>query len=110
MGDLVTCKAVLVRPMEGKLGSLLLDTGQLPYPDPRLIPVRPLGTERIGDEPQWQIEERGDRLHLIPSLLCPDTGPPAFHTDYHWDCAFEVCPADRNSFDHFREINPGRTE
>ena len=106
MGDKVTCTAVLSGPPGHEY--LCVDTGRLPYPDLRNIPVRPKGEPRRfgGSEAEWEYEDRGDGvLHMTPSLLCPDTGPPPFHTDYNWTVKFERLRAG-DWLDRFEELNP----
>ena len=101
MGDIVTCKGLLVKsPDPSRPGQLWV---ACPKPDDiRMLPVRPLGEAQKGERPEWQYSERGGRLHIQPSLLCTDSG---FHTDFNWDIAYEVLPPGKDPYDYFHEIN-----
>jgi len=105
MSDIVTCKAVLVRSVDPtRCDHLhLISRGE----DHHTIPCKPKGRRLEVESPRghgpWEYEERGERLHLTPSLLCVNSG---FHTAFNWDVAFAECPADRRPYDFFFELNP----
>lgn len=98
MGDLVACKAVLVRNVDRSRGDHLY-LAVPPDNHLRIIPCAPKGLKT--DERQWEYEEIDGRLHLTPSLLATDTG---FHTDYNWSCDF-VSIDDDSGYRKFFELN-----
>lgn len=107
MGDIITCKCVLVLPpahepqRAGRLYLVAADGKGL-----RIISAAPAGGDATypGDSPIWRYEIRDGRMHLTPSLLCTDSG---FHTDYNWSCDFETCPPEVSGYDRFKALNPG---
>jgi hypothetical protein len=100
MGDVVKCRAALSRATDDRRADHLF----LVLPDlrPRILACRPKGTPQREERPEWEYEERDGQLHLTPSLLATDTG---FHTDYHWSCAFDLCPDGVGMYEHFYAIN-----
>ena len=100
MGDVVTCKCVLDKNVDSTREDYL---AFLIGKDWHYVPCHAKGTPKR-QTPGWEYEERGDHLHLEPSLLDLHTG---FHTDYHWNVAYEVKPGGVNAFDHFFAVNPG---
>lgn len=106
MGDLVTCKCVLVKRDSGDTLYLVVP----PCFNLRMIPCVTKGSKN-GDcdslpasRPAWEYEEKDGKLHLAPSLLATDTG---FHTDYNWSCDYEVCPEGSEGYEYFNSLNPG---
>jgi hypothetical protein len=56
------------------------------------------------DRPRWEYRENDGKLIVTPSLLATDTG---FHTDYQWECAYEVKPDGVSMPEYFDAINLG---
>jgi len=110
MGDLVTCKAVLVKNIDPTQVDYLHLTTKGPG-DYCIIPCQPQGEHRAHSYPQgrgpWNYTEKDGRLYITPSLNCLDgKGQSYFHTDYNWSTAYEVCPRGTGGYDHWHAINP----
>lgn len=104
MSDIITCKAVLVKEIDHHRPDLLYIATSDKHL--RILHCRPSGSPLRGEHPEWEYEERGGKLFVHPSLLCPMSG---FHTAYNWECDYELGDYYADGYRRFFQLNP-RTE